>query len=211
MKHLKKYNEAITTLDSLSSEELEEKMRWLRIEQSEIQEEIFSINRILTKRKESEQSKYSKTLPDSIFDFNKEQLEWIFEHNHGTTSKHYKISRDYFSQLKGINQTGFNVNTEQHYFNISSNYYMNDVEDEFVAKEDGIRSIQFLADNLKKNNGYVEFGVTYAFSDDYSDKVQIGDDIKYGGYTKTKMDSIEKALEAMVRNDIYSKNNSNYG
>lgn len=208
MKYLKKYNEAITTLDSLSNEELEEKMKWLRIEQSEIQEEIASIHKILTKRKESEESKYSKSLPDSIFDFNKEQLEWIFEHHHGTTSEHYKIAQKYFSQLKGLNQIGFNRDTEQHYFNISSSYYMNDVEDEFVLKEDGVRSIQFLADNLKKNNGYVEFGVSYAFSGHYNDKVQIGDEIKYGGYSKTKMDSIEKVLESIVDNDLYSKDNS---
>lgn len=205
MKYLKKYNESIKTLESSSTEELEERMKWLRIEQKELQEEIISINRILTKRKEEKQSKYSETLPDSIFDFNKEQLEWVFEHHHGTTSEHYKISQKYFSELKGLHQTGFNQNTNQHYFSISSSYYMNDVEDEFVLKEDGLKSIQFLADNLKKHNDYVEFDVTYAFTEDYNDKVQIGDDIKYGGYSKTKMDSIEKVLESIVENDLHSK------
>ena len=48
----------------------------------------------------------------------------------------------------------------------------------------------------------------YAFSDDYNDKIQIGDEIKYGGYSKTKMDSIEKVLETIVDNDLYSKDNS---
>lgn len=208
MRYLKKYNESIIkTLNSLSNEELEEKLEWLRVEQKEIQEEILNVNKILTKRKEEEQSKYSESLPDSIFDFNKEQLEWIFEHHHGTTSEHYKIAQKYIPQLKGLHQVGFNRNTNQFYFNISSSYFMNDVEDEFLLKEDELNSIHFLIDNLKKHNGYVEFGVTYAFCDDYNDKVQIGDDIKYGGYTKTKMNSIEKVLEAIVDNDLYSKDN----
>jgi hypothetical protein len=205
MKYLKKYNESIKTLDSLSNEELEEKLEWLRVEQKEIQEEILNVNKILTKRKEEEQSKYSKSLPESIFDFNKEQLEWVFEHHHGTTSEHYKIAQKYLSQLKGVHQVGFNQNTNQFYFNISSSYFMNDVEDEFLLKEEGLKSIQFLSENLKKHDDYVEFGVTYAFTEDYNDKVQIGDDIKYGGYSKTKMDSIEKVLEAIVSNDLYSK------
>jgi hypothetical protein len=210
MKYLKKYNESIKTLDSLSNEELEEKMKWLIIEQQELQEEIVNIDRILTKRKEAEQSKYSETLPQSIFDFNKDQLDWIFEHHHGTTTEHYNIAQKYFTQLKGLHQTGFNRDTQQHYFNISTSYYMNDAEDEFVLKEDGLKSIQFLADNLKKNNGYVEFGVSYAFSEDYNDKVQIGDEIKYGGYSKTKMDSIEKVLESIVDNDLLSKDSGDW-
>jgi len=205
MKYLKKYNESIKTLDSLSNEELEEKLEWLRVEQKEIQEEILNVNKILTKRKEEEQSKYSKSLPESIFDFNEEQLEWVLEHHHGTTSEHYKIAQKYLSQLKGVFQIGFNQNTNQFYFNISSSYFMNDVEDEFLLKEEGLKSIQFLAENLKKHDDYVEFGVTYAFTEDYNDKVQIGDDIKYGGYSKIKMDSIEKVLEAIVSNDLYSK------
>jgi len=210
MKYLKKYNESIKTLDSLSNEELEEKMKWLIIEQQELQEEIVNIDRILTKRKEAEQSKYSETLPQSIFDFNKDQLDWIFEHHHGTTTEHYNIAQKYFTQLKGLHQTGFNRDTQQHYFNISTSYYMNDAEDEFVLKEDGLKSIQFLADNLKKNNGYVVFGVSYAFSEDYNDKVQIGDEIKYGGYSKTKMDSIEKVLESIVDNDLLSKDSGDW-
>jgi hypothetical protein len=208
MKYLRKFNESIKTLDSLSNEDLEERLKWLRIEQQDLQEEILNIHRLLTKRKEEDQSKYSETLPESIFDFNKEQLDWVFEHHHGTTPEHYNIGQRYFTQLKGLHQTGFNPNTNQHYFNISSSYYMNDAEDEFVVKEDGLKSIQFLADNLKRNNGYVEFGVTYAFSDDYNDKIQIGDEIKYGGYSKTKMNSIEKVLESIVDNDLYSKDNS---
>lgn len=208
MKYLKKYNESIKTLDSLSNEELEEKLEWLRVEQKEIQEEILNVNKILTKRKEEEQSKYSESLPESIFDFNQEELEWVLEHHHGTTSEHYKIAQKYFSQLKGVHQVGFNQNTNQFYFNISSSYFMNDVEDEFILKEEGLKSIQFLAENLKKHDDYVEFGVTYAFTEDYNDKVQIGDDIKYGGYSKTKMDSIEKALEAIVDNDLFYKDNA---
>jgi hypothetical protein len=208
MKYLRKFNESIKTLNSFSNEDLEERLKWLRIEQQELQEDIENIHSILTRRKEEEQSKYSENLPESIFDFNKEQLDWIFEHHHGTTHEHYKISQKYFTQLKGLHQSGFNENTNQYYFIISSSYYMNDIEDEFVLKEDGLKSIQFLADNLEKNNGYVEFGVSYAFSDDYNNKVQIGDDIKYGGYSKTKMDSIEKVLESIVDNDLYSKDNS---
>ena len=208
MKYLKKYNESIKTLDSLSNEELEEKLEWLRVEQKEIQEEILNVNKILTKRKEEEQSKYSESFPESIFDFNEEQLEWVLEHHHGTTSEHYKIAQKYLSQLKGVHQVGFNQNTNQFYFNISSSYFMNDVEDEFLLKEEGLKSIQFLAENLKKHDDYVEFGVTYAFTEDYNDKVQIGDDIKYGGYSKTKMDSIEKALEAIVDNDLFYKDNA---
>lgn len=206
MRYLMKYNESIMkVLYTLPNEELEEKLEWLRVEQKEIQEEITSINKILTERKESEELEYSKKLPSSIFDLNKNQFEWVFEHHHGKTPEHYKIAQKYISQLKGLHQVGFNPNTNQFYFSISTSYYMNDPEDEFLLKEDGVESIQFLVDNLKKNNGYVEFGVTFSFKDGYNHKVQIGDEIKYSNYRTNKFESIEKLLNYIVSSDLNSK------
>ena len=218
MKHLRKYNESkITTLDSLSDDELKEKLEWLSVEYHEIQEQMVDIRKILTKREEERQRDYSKDLPKSIYDFNKEQLEWIFEHHHGTTSEHYKIATDYFRQLKGMVNTGFNQNTNQFYFNINCYSLFNEAEDGFRYDPEVGKALVFLGENLKKNNGFVEFGITYAFAQGYYDDRVIyvaSNDIRYKqGWGSVDMrrgrsyGTPELLLEKIVEHDLSEKDN----
>lgn len=212
MKHLKKFNESKSPfLNTLSNEELEEKLKWLRIEYSDIQDEIHSISSILRSRKEDKEEIFSKDFPKSIYDLNKEQIDFILEHNHSITQKKYEISQRYLRQLKGVIDSGFNRNTEQFYFNIVTNHSFNNTEDEFELKDDVVRSINFLVENLKPNNGYVEFGVQYYYDvHSYDDKVRYhsNDNITWGSsrYNSNKVNSTEKLLEALVDNDLSSKN-----
>jgi hypothetical protein len=216
MKHLKKFNESKSPfLNTLSNEELEEKLKWLRIEYSDIQDEIHSISSILKSRKEDKEEMFSKDFPKSIYDLNKEQIEFILEHNHSITQKKYEISQRYLRQLKGVIDSGFNRNTEQFYFNIVTNHSFNNTEDEFELKDDVVKSINFLVENLKPNNGYVEFGIQYYYDDhSYSDKVRYhsNDNITWGSerYNSNKVNSTEKLLEALVDNDLSSKNDSDW-
>lgn len=221
MRYLKKYNESkITTLNSLSNEELEEKLEWLAVEYQEIQEQMATVRKILTKRKEEKQRIYSKDLPESIYDFNKEQLEWIFEHHHGTTSEHYKIANEYFKELKGIHNNGFNQNTNQFYFSISGYSLMNEAEDGYKEDPDVIKAIQFLGENLKKDNDYVSFGITYIYDDHgYNDRLLYVDetDVRYKqGWGSNDMmrginkGSIDGVLRAIVEHDLSEKDNVNW-
>lgn len=205
MKYLKKYNESISTLNSLHNDELEEKLKWLRIEMEDIQDEISTINKILTKRKESKESKYSETLPDSIFDFNKEQLDWVFEHHHGTTSKRYSIAGEYLSELEGVMNIGTNPDTNQFLFTISSSSCMDNNGSGF---ENIVKSIKFLGDNLKRVDGYVKFKIIY-YHLGYSDelvKYYSEDNIEWDRrYTSKKVTSIEDLLKNIVEYDIGDK------
>jgi len=209
MKHLKKYNESITTLESLSNEELEEKLKWLKIEQDEIQEQMVSARKILVNRKEDKEIEYSKSLPKSIFDFNSEQIEWLMEHHHGTTQKHYDIAHKYFGQLSGILQSGFNRHTNQFYFTIKSSSCFNEADDGFKLNDDVVKSIKFLGDSLKKENEYVKFDIMYYYDEgERNDFLHYfsDNDLFYGiGYRVGRGDkytSIEKLLEDIVDQDL---------
>lgn len=205
MRHIKKFNESKGLLIKYSDEELEDRLEYLRLEHELIQSNIQDVVSILRSRQNDRDQEYIRTLPKSIFDFNKEQLDWIFEHNHSTSTERYNISNNYFNELVGVNTTGFNKNTNQFYFSIVSSRSMNDNEDSYEYKPNIVKTIEFLAKNLKKVGGYVEFGVLYSYSSDYGDKVLVSDtDIKYGGYTKRKMKSIEQTLEYIVDDDISS-------
>lgn len=220
MKYLRKYNESkITTLDSLSDDDLRERLKWLRIEQQEINTEIIDINKLLTSRKEDKEREYSTSLPESIFDFNDEQFEWLFEHHHGTTSEHYKIAQNYFKQLKGVHQSGFNENTKQFYFSITTSSCFNRNEDEFVYNEEVDKTITLLGENLKKHDGYVKFGISYTFDDNYNDSALFysSSDIRYkqgwgsvsmrNGETKK---SVEILLRDIVEQDLSERENDGY-
>jgi hypothetical protein len=209
IKESKIFESKISTLDSLTDDELRERLKWLAIERDELLEEIGNINKLLRSRKENKESIYSKDLPESIFDFNQEQCEWIFEHHHGTTSKHYEIAQKYFSEL-GIYNSGFNPDTKQFYFTISSSSCFNEAEDGFKLNEKVAKSIKFLGNNLKKSDGgFVKFGVSY-----YYDEGERNDLVKYFnegnlfygiGYLVGRgkeYTSVEKLLEDVVANDL---------
>lgn len=213
MKHLKKYKifESLNTLDSLSDDQLEDRLKWLRVELEDLTDQISAVNKVIIDRKEKSESKKSESLPNNVYDLDEEQFNWLFEHHHGTTSEKYKIAQTYIGQLKGVHQTGFNPDTKQFYFSIGVSYFMNDEEDEFIAKEEGIKSINFLSKNLKKNDGYVKFGISYYYSESYNDILLINDDdIKYGSFSMRKVDSIEKFLEEVVTNDLLEKDGDYY-
>jgi hypothetical protein len=115
-------------LNSVSDSLLKEKLKSLKIERDDLNNEILAINNILNSRKDSVIEDFVKTLPESIFDFNKEQLV-LFEHHHVGKLK-YDISIKYFNQLKGVLDAGFNNLTNQFCFNISTSRWM-DYDNEF--------------------------------------------------------------------------------
>ena len=79
---MKKYLEFIkesTYLNAISSETLENKLEDLQLQMTELQEEMASIRSILEFRKTNDVLKLAKTFPESLYDFNEEQLDFIFE------------------------------------------------------------------------------------------------------------------------------------
>lgn len=181
MKYLNKFNESEESfkekdskfLNSLSDEELQEKLDYLRGEMKEIQDDISSVYSIIKARKNYRDSMRAEKFPKSILDFNKDQLDFIFEHHHGSGEEQYKISQRYFKQLYGVMQSGFNTQTNQHIFNICTSYIYNDddrgqfdiLDDETCIRE-AVRSVKFLGDNLKKmDDGSVLFNVQFAHGD----------------------------------------------
>ena len=91
MKYLKRIFEA-TNFSTMTDEELEEKLHWLRTEYNEIFSEMSLISSIINSRKEASEEKLTKDWPKSIFDLNKSQLDWVLNHGPNSTGKHYEIS-----------------------------------------------------------------------------------------------------------------------
>lgn len=212
MIYLRKFNEEHKFYSEMTEEELNDWIEQLVIERDDILERISSLRRELTDRKEKSEEEYSTKLPESVFDLNKEQFDWVFEHGHHTTRKRYEISKKYIEQLSGVYSIGFNPNTSQFKFSISTSYSFNDDEDGFELKPEVVKSIKFLGDNLKRIDGYVLFDVSYAYSDDYNHKVKYhsDDNLEFGiGNYFKKRNSIEDLLKDRVESDIESKNNDN--
>jgi hypothetical protein len=206
MKYIKSYNEnKVHSYDSMDTEDLEELLHWSRIEYNELGDKIRDINAVLTKRKEEGEESHSKSLPVSIFDFNKEQCDWIFEHGHGTTSKKYNISNKYFEQLKGFFTSGFNPDTNQFAFKLSKFYFDNTDLDLII------KSMKFLGDNLKRVNytingehkDIVQFGVQYEHLEDYDHKVNYvsENELYLVQYRTKKFDSIKSLIDYIISID----------
>lgn len=79
MKNYLEFIKESTYLNAISSETLKNKLRDLQLQMEELQQEMGSIRSILEYRKTIKINEYEKTLPESIFDFNKEQLDFIFD------------------------------------------------------------------------------------------------------------------------------------
>ena len=208
MKYLKKYTESkLNTYDSMDTEDLEELLHWSKVEYNELGEKIGRMRSILRERRENSEEEYSKSFPESIFQFNKEQCDWIFEHHHGSTSKKYDIGIKYFSELKGFSTSGFNNKTKQHYFNLIC-YYLEDHTD----LDPITKSMKFLGDNLKrdeyelkrvhsKNIESVKFGIQYANSDEYNDYILYvsENEIYYNyGYSSKKFDHGNDGIKGLL-------------
>jgi hypothetical protein len=208
---MKKYREFIKEslglLNSVSDSLLKEKLKSLKIERDDLNNEILAINNILNSRKDSVIEDFVKTLPESIFDFNKEQLVFLFEHHHGVGKLKYDISIKYFNQLKGVLDAGFNNLTNQFCFNISTSRWM-DYDNEFEEKSDSdeiLKSIKFLGDNLKRVSGKVKFGINFTNNNEYASYINyISDsDIVFdSGYREeAKFSNIKDMIKFIVNRD----------
>jgi hypothetical protein len=225
---MKKYLEFIkesTYLNSISSETLETKLEDLQLQMTELQEEMASIRSILEYRKTNKVTELVKTLPESLFDFNKEQLDFIFEHHEGVNKAQYDLAREFYIELLGVHDYGYNRVTNQTTFAITTSHsFDNDDEDSaesYHENEQQISTIKFLGENLKKtdtNSGErgeyfgvgdaVKFYVSYYFAETsdfvlYVSETELYIANLYG--RKTRYNSISKMLEALVDEDLSHK------
>lgn len=213
MKYLHKYKILEKFgINSFSDNELDDRLKWLRIEQKEIQDEITLITKILIKRKDDNILNMSKDWPKSIYDLNKEQLDYIFVNNNSISTVRHNISDSYLNQLVGINAFGYNQETNQFSFNIRTSDWIDDATNRYKHNVDGIKSIKFLTNHIKPsktlNDGLlVEFGVSYEYDDSYNDKIYIYSDNKIvfkKGYSTLTFKSINDLIIHLVEYDIES-------
>ena len=227
---MKKYLEFIkesTYLNAVSTETLETKLEDLQLQMTELQEEMDSIRSILEYRKTNKVKELAKTLPESLFDFNQEQLDFIFEHL--VNKAQYDLARTYCRQLIGVHDYGYNRQTNQTNFTIDTTYSMailddgdEDSAEDYQENERQIKAIKFLGENLKRidtNTGEreeyfgvgdaVRFNVNYYFSTGELDYVLYVSETElyianlYG--RKVRYNSISKVLEALVDDDLSHK------
>lgn len=206
---MKKYLEFIkesTYLNAISTETLESKLEDLQLQMTELQEEMASIRSILEYRKDNKVRDLSKTLPESIFDFNQEQLDFIFEHHNGVNKTQFDLARTFYSQLNGLDDYGFNPDTNQTMFAINLSDSFNNEADTYRQNDEQIESIKFLGENLKRVDGSVKFHVSYYFSTQelnyvlYVNETELYVTNLYG--RKSKYNSISKMLEYLVEDDL---------
>jgi hypothetical protein len=225
---MKKYLEFIkesTYLNAISTETLENKLEDLQLQMTELQEEMASIRSILEYRKTNKVTEIAKTLPESLFDFNKEQLDFIFEHHEGVNKAQYDLAREFYIELLGVHDYGYNRVTNQTTFAITTSHsFDNDDEDSaesYHENEQQISTIKFLGENLKKTDtnsrergeyfgvgDAVKFYVSYYF-------VETSDFVLYVSETElyianlygrqTRYNSISKMLESLVDDDLSHK------
>jgi hypothetical protein len=228
---MKKYLEFIkesSYLNAISTETLETKLEDLQLQMTELQEEMASIRSILEYRKTNNVTEFAKTLPESIFDFNKEQLDFIFEHHQGVNKTQYDLAREFYQELLGVHDYGYNRVTNQTTFAITTSHsFDNDDEDlaeGYTENEQQVNTIKFLGENLKKVDtnsrergeyfgvgDAVKFYVSYYFSTGDLDFVLYVSETElyitnlYG--RKVRYNSISKMLEALVDDDLSHKDN----
>jgi hypothetical protein len=221
MKYLNKYKIfESSNLNTLSDEELQEKLDWLRTEMADIQREISQVISIQKTRKENAEEIMANDMPSYIWDLDKSQLDWVLEHNNFTTQKHYDISREYLRQLTGVLDSGFNNKTNQFNFNIILDSFKDEAEKNYQRNEGGLKSIEFLGKNLKPNDDLIVngkpavlFSVLFADTEMYNYKLLYteGDiDILNGRYKESEFKSLEDALKYLVKMDIDSLSYRDY-
>ena len=157
---IKKYNNYIkekfdlSIIYDLDDEELMDMLNDLNTDIKDLELERSAIYNLLKSRKEALMSKTLEEYPESIFDLSKEQLNIIFGNNNSTTKSQYEKSHQYFHQLTGVMDSGYNKLTDQFYFKICTNYFYDD-DHKIINLKEGVKSIEFLGNNLKKENGRV--------------------------------------------------------
>jgi hypothetical protein len=234
---MKKYLEFIkesSYLNAISTETLETKLEDLQLQMTELHEEMASIRSILEYRKTNKVTELAKTLPESIFDFNQEQLDFIFEHHEGVNQKQYDLAREFYQELLGVHDYGYNRVTNQTTFAITTSHsFDNDDEDlaeGYHENEQQINTIKFLGENLKKTDtnsrergeyfgvgDAVKFYVSYYFVEGVSAKYHNLEFVLYVSETelyianlygrKVRYNSISKMLEELVDEDLSHKDN----
>lgn len=221
---MKKYNQFIKEsntkfLAAMDDEDLEDRLSFLRLQVSELQEEILTIVNIQKDRKNRENTEYSKTLPASIYDFDEKQLEFIFEGD-PRSDKQYEIQQKYYNQLAGVFPSmTYDSNTGQNIFSIVTDRCMNDDEDAYDAEQAkiAVRDIKFLGDKLKKSNNeeygnFITFQVLFSYSEDYRKTVIYKSEseiLLHSGYRVIKtFNKIEDLLKFLVEEDLDEKDRS---
>lgn len=208
MKFLKGYK-LFENINSMTDEELEERLHWLRVEYKEIGEEISKIVGIQRNRKESSEEELTKDWSDSIWSLDKFQLSWVLEHGHHTTPKHHEISHKYLRSLRGVIDSGFLADTNQYKFSICTNHWMNDSEKDYQENGLAMRSVKLLIDNLKKTTWFddsvTRFDVLFN-NGGYDTSLLYYDENKIvvanGRYNRTEYKSLEDAIKYLVEYDI---------
>ena len=206
---MKRYLEFIKEafFSNLEDYELQEKLQELEREKKEIEEEILQINQVLKERQEESDREFVKDWPKSIFDLNKEQLDWIFEFQTGNSYR-IQISKSYFNQLVGVfvlTESSRASKSGQYQVKINSEYSMNVEETEFELNPEQIRSIKFVGDNLKRefSTTPIEILIDYNFyhSTLLPGQIQYQDEnnIYYG---RKRFNSIEAVVRQIVESDI---------
>lgn len=215
---MKKYNQFIKEsntkfLAAMDDEDLEERLSFLRLQVSELQEEILTIVNIQKDRKNRENTEYSKTLPASIYDFDEKQLEFIFQGD-PRSDKQYEIQQKYYNQLAGVFPSmTYDSTTGQKIFSIVTSRCMNDDEDAYDAEQAkiAVRDIKFLGDKLKKSNNeeygdFITFQVLFSYSEDYRKTVIYKSEseiLLHNGYRVIKtFNKIEDLLKFLVEEDL---------
>lgn len=207
MKYLKRIFEA-TNFSTMTDEELEEKLHWLRTEYNEIFSEMSLISSIINSRKEASEEKLTKDWPKSIFDLNKSQLDWVLNHGPNSTGKHYEISNSYLRQLRSVVVSGFNPDTNQFNFNICTDYWMDPSGIRYTENEEAIKNLEFLIDILKPINidgeNAVKFGVLFTYRDEYNYSLLYfrKDKVTYGSVWQDEKKSLKEAIKELVNYDI---------
>ena len=195
---------------NLEDSELQEKLEELEREKKEIEDEILQINQVLKDRQEESVRDFVKDWSKSIFDLNKEQLDWIFEFESKNIHK-IKISQTYFRQLEGVFVLTISSRpskTGQYQVRINSDHSMDSDETEFELNPKQIKSIKFIGDNLKREYSTtpIELLVEYAYlhSSRLPDKILYQDENNIY-YARKNYNSIEAVLRQIVENDIDNK------
>lgn len=169
--YIKESYNGLGTLNDWDDESLRDRLDSTRNALNELKEEIDYINNILVRRKEKKDLSYGDKLPESIFDFNKEQLEFIFEAGNHITSGRYKLSHRYYEQLIGVYAQGYNPDTSETFFQIRGANFdglMDEDQDNYIEDYECVKSIKFLGDNLKRKEDHVVFSYSPRFSDEYN-------------------------------------------
>lgn len=194
---MKKFSDKIKeskeyTIHSMSNEQLEERLEFLRMELKETQDEIMSIVSIIRSRSDVNDKEYFDNLPTNIYDLNKEQLEFVLVHTHGTTTYRYKEAQKYWYQLFGFYPNG--TKNDQVCFSLTLSSFEEDRR--FRYNDEFEKSFNLLKDNLK------EFTISLlGIHDDHSYyiNIKVNDNIEvYERTTVIKVFNIDQ-LEELVK------------